>query len=172
VKNLPQGTVYPQPHSLAADTSTAPDWAAAGRSRKGGRSQTGQGVRDLSKKDQSRLAHGIRWVMRRILRIWDEMRQSLPCDKVSMWTYLIIVAGFFLLVLARRGRNQERAASGMLTSPLYLTASGLSVLLVGVTMYMASLRHDVSWGWWIVVGAMVIAILAMRRALKWRYPYR
>jgi len=37
---------------------------------------------------------------------------------------------------------------------------------------MASLGRDVPWGWWTVVGAMVIAILAMRRALQWRYPYR
>ena len=89
-----------------------------------------------------------------------------------MGAYLIIVAGCVLFLLSRRGRNQERAASGMLTLPLYLTASGLSVLLIGVTMYMASLGHDVPLGWWIVVGAMVIAIPAMRRALKWRYPYR
>jgi hypothetical protein len=26
-------------------------------------------------------------------------------------------------------------------------------------------------GWWVLVGAMVIAILALRRTLKWRYPY-
>jgi len=89
-----------------------------------------------------------------------------------MWTYLIVVAGFLLLVLARRGRNQERATAKMLTSPLYLTAGGLSVLLIGVTLHLANLGHDVPLGWWIVVGAMVIAILAMRRALQWRYPYR
>ena len=89
-----------------------------------------------------------------------------------MWEYLIIVAGCVLFLRYRRARRQEHAASGMLTSPLYLTASGLSDLLVGVTMYMGSLRHDVPWGWWIVVGALVTAILAMRRALKWRYPYR
>jgi hypothetical protein len=89
-----------------------------------------------------------------------------------MWVYLITVAGFFLFLRSRRGVTQERAASGMLTSPLYLTACGLSVLLVGVTLYMASLGQDVPPIWWIVVGAMVIAILAMRRALKWRYPYR
>jgi hypothetical protein len=89
-----------------------------------------------------------------------------------MWAYLIIVAACFLFLLSRRGIIQERAVSGMLTSPLYLTAGGLSVLLIGVTLYMASLGHDVPLGWWIVVGAMVIAILAMRRALQWRYPYR
>jgi uncharacterized integral membrane protein len=89
-----------------------------------------------------------------------------------MWVYLIIAGGFFLLLRLRREIKQERAASGMLTSSLYLTASGLSVLLVGVTLYMASLGQDVPRGWWIVVGAMVIAILAMRRVLKWRYPYR
>ena len=88
-----------------------------------------------------------------------------------MWAYLIIVAACFLFLRYRRARRQEHAASGMLT-PLYLTASGLSVLLVGVTTYMASLGHDIPWGWWIVVAVMVIAILAMRRALQWRYPYR
>ena len=60
----------------------------------------------------------------------------------------------------------------MLTSPLYRAASGLSVLLIGVTLYMATLGHDVPWGWWIVVGTMALAILALRRALRWRYPYR
>jgi amino acid transporter len=89
-----------------------------------------------------------------------------------MWEYLTIVALVVLFLRLRRGRNQERAASGMATSPLYLSACGLSLLLIGVTLYMATLGHDVPWGWWIVVGAMVIAILAMRRALKWRYPYR
>jgi len=44
--------------------------------------------------------------------------------------------------------------------------------LIGVTLYMASLGHDVPFGWWLVMGAMVIAILALRRALQWRYPYR
>ena len=89
-----------------------------------------------------------------------------------MWTYLLIAAGCFLFLRFRRGRFQERAASGLLTSPLYRTACGLSLLLIGVTLYMASLGHDVPFGWWIVVSAMVIAILAMRRALQWRYPYR
>ena len=89
-----------------------------------------------------------------------------------MWTYLLIGAGVFLVLRLARGRYQERAASGMLTSPLYRTASGLSVLLIGVTLYMATLGRDVPWGWWLAVGAMVVAVLAMRRALKWRYPYR
>jgi hypothetical protein len=89
-----------------------------------------------------------------------------------MWIYLLIGAGVFLILRLRRGRYQERAAAKMLTSPLYLTAGGLSVLLIGVTLYMASLGHDIPLGWWAAVGAMVIAILAMRRALKWRYPYR
>jgi uncharacterized membrane protein YdfJ with MMPL/SSD domain len=89
-----------------------------------------------------------------------------------MWTYLLIVPGCFLFLRLRRGRYQERAAAKMLTSPLYRTASGLSVLLIGVTLYMASLKDHVSVGWFVVVGVMVIAILAMRRALQWRYPYR
>lgn len=89
-----------------------------------------------------------------------------------MWAYLIIVAGCFLFLLSRRGRSQERAAAKMLTSPLYLTASGLALLLVGVTLYMASLKDRVPVGWFAVVGAMVITILAMRRALHWRFPYR
>jgi hypothetical protein len=89
-----------------------------------------------------------------------------------MWAYLIIVALVFLFLRFSRGRNQERAASGMATSPLYLSACGLSLLLIGVTLYMASLKDHVPAGWWVVVGALAIAILAMRRALKWRYPYR
>jgi hypothetical protein len=89
-----------------------------------------------------------------------------------MWTYLLIAAGCFLFLRLRHGRYQERAASGLLTSPLYRTACGLSLLLVGVTLYMASLNDHVSVGWFVVVGVMVIAILVMRRALQWRYPYR
>jgi hypothetical protein len=88
-----------------------------------------------------------------------------------MWEFLTIVAACMLLLRFRRARYREYAAAKMLTSPLFRTSSVLKVLLIGVVVYMASLGRDVPWGWWIVLGAMVIAILAMRRALKWRYPY-
>jgi hypothetical protein len=89
-----------------------------------------------------------------------------------MWAYLIIVAGCFLLLRFRRGIYQERAASGLKTTPLYLTTTGLTVLLGGGTMYVASLGEDAPLSWWLAVGAMAIAILVMRRVLQWRYPYR
>jgi|1185.fasta_scaffold877002_2 hypothetical protein len=60
----------------------------------------------------------------------------------------------------------------MLASPMYLAASGLSVLLIVVTLYMATLKDQLSAYWFIVVAVMVAAILIIRRALKWRYPYR
>jgi hypothetical protein len=89
-----------------------------------------------------------------------------------MWAFIIIALCCLLVLLARRGRNCERAATGMLTSPLYLTASGLAVLLVGLTTWMAGRTNDVPAPWWILTGAMVLTILALRQALKWRYPYR
>jgi hypothetical protein len=55
---------------------------------------------------------------------------------------------------------------------MYLAASGLSVLLIVVTLYMATLKDQLSAYWFIVVAVMVAAILIIRRALKWRYPYR
>ena len=74
-----------------------------------------------------------------------------------MWTYLLIGALVFLVLRLRRGRYQEYAAAKMLTSPLYRAASGLSVLLIGVALYMASLKDHVPVGWFVVVGVMVIA---------------
>ena len=69
-----------------------------------------------------------------------------------MWTYLLIGALVFLVLRLRRGRYQEYAAAKMLTSPLYRAASGLSVLLIGVALYMASLKDHVPVGWFVVVG--------------------
>jgi hypothetical protein len=91
---------------------------------------------------------------------------------VARMLWLLTLTALGLFVWSRRGTNQERAASGMLASPMYLAASGLSVLLIVVTLYMATLKDQLSAYWFIVVAVMVAAILIIRRALKWRYPYR
>lgn len=76
-----------------------------------------------------------------------------------------------LLVHARRN-GAAHAASGMLRSPLYWSASSLTMALLGLSMYMAYVHRSgpIPMVLWIIVAALVPVILVLRRALKWRYP--
>jgi hypothetical protein len=74
----------------------------------------------------------------------------------------------------RRERNAERAASGQLRSPLYIAANGLVVILIGLVLFIGHTHRDygaVPSFLWIVVAVIIAALLLLRRALKWRYPY-
>ena len=67
----------------------------------------------------------------------------------------------------------EYAATGMLRSPLYWTAMILVCVLFGLAFserYVLTQSSTLIWAWWAALGATVIALLIVRRALKWRYP--
>lgn len=88
----------------------------------------------------------------------------------------IIGLGFlgFCVWRTKRAREQalELAPTGILRSPLYLSANALAVLLLGLVMYMAKINHErpIPAFLWFAVAAIVVILLILRRALKWRYP--
>jgi hypothetical protein len=88
----------------------------------------------------------------------------------------IVAIGIFVFFywLARRAHEQaaEYAATGMLRSPLYWSAMTLTMTLLGVALYMAHLQDQgpIPWFFWPLVAILIVVILLLRRALKWRYP--
>jgi hypothetical protein len=86
--------------------------------------------------------------------------------------YLAAFASIFWLVKRARERAGELSGAGLERSPLYWTASLLTLGLLALAMYMAHLQKQGPIpGWlWLVVAALVVVILLLRRALKWRYP--
>ena len=90
--------------------------------------------------------------------------------------WLISVAFFALMYWFVRKAQKgaaEHAATGMLRSPLYWTAMLLVCVLLGLAFserYVLSQGSTWIWAWWAAVVATVIALLVLRRALKWRYP--
>jgi len=60
----------------------------------------------------------------------------------------------------------------MLRSPLYWMSNVLALLLVALVLYIAHIHHQspVPAFLWFTVFAIIVALLCLRRALKWRYP--
>ena len=89
------------------------------------------------------------------------------------WILAIGVCAF-LYWITRRAREHaaEHAATGVLRSPLYWSAAALTMTLLGLVLYMAHLGHEgpIPWPFWPLASILIIAILLLRRALKWRYP--
>lgn len=86
---------------------------------------------------------------------------------------LAFFAFMYWRVRQARERAHEYAATGMLRSPLYWTGNVLAIVLLGLAFterYV--LRLDVIFisAWVAALVATVIALLIVRRALKWRYP--
>ena len=93
------------------------------------------------------------------------------------------MAGFFLFFLASfiyliatRARRRERIetyrVTGMIRSPLYIVQTVLQVVLLGLMLCAPQLPHG---GWPTIaflaaILADIIALVLVRRALKWRYP--
>jgi hypothetical protein len=91
------------------------------------------------------------------------------------WIVLLAFAAF-LFWRGRRAREKaaERAASGQLRSPLYVAANGLVLVLLGLVFFIGHIHRDhgeIPLYLWIAVALIVVALLLLRRALKWRYPY-
>jgi hypothetical protein len=90
-------------------------------------------------------------------------------------SWIIALASFgFCLWLTRRAteRATELEPTGMLRSPLYLVSNALALVLLVLVLYIAHVHHQspVSPFIWFTVFAIIVALLVMRRALKWRYP--
>jgi hypothetical protein len=94
----------------------------------------------------------------------------------------LFIAAFcaFLLWLVARGfrdrreKSAERAASRQLQSPLHKAANGLVLVLFGLIFFIGCIDHQyapIPSFLWIVVAPNIAALLLLRRALKWRYPY-
>jgi len=88
----------------------------------------------------------------------------------------IVAAAFFAFLVwrVRRAREDaaERLASGEGRSPLYWTGIALAMSLLALSMYMAHVRPTgIPAILWILAGALFVATLLVRRALKWRYPH-
>lgn len=68
------------------------------------------------------------------------------------WIVAIGICVFFYWVTRRaRERAAEYAAAGMARSPLYWSAATLTMLLLGLSLYMAHLGHQgpIPWPYWI-----------------------
>lgn len=90
-------------------------------------------------------------------------------------SWIIALASFgFCWWLARRAteRATEFAPTGLLRSPLYWLSNALVLVLLALVMYIAHIHHQspVPPFVWFTVVAVIMALLVMRRALKWRYP--
>jgi hypothetical protein len=86
---------------------------------------------------------------------------------------LALVAFYFWLVRRGHERIAECAPTGMLRSPLYWIAMFLVCILLGLAFserYVLTQGPVLIWTWWAALAANVIALLVVRRALKWRYP--
>jgi hypothetical protein len=89
------------------------------------------------------------------------------------WILIIAYIGAIFWVV-RRGRERaaERAASGQLRSPLHWAGNALVLLLLALTFLIMKINHQpahIPNSLWMAVGANVVALLFVRRALKWRY---
>jgi len=59
-----------------------------------------------------------------------------------------------------------------LRSPLYWVSNALAALLLALVLYIAHIHNQspVPAFLWLTAVAIIVALLFLRRALKWRYP--
>ena len=89
------------------------------------------------------------------------------------WIIGLALLGFFWWLARRAGqRTSELAATGIMRSPLYWASNALLVVLIVLVPYIirTGLNSSVPILLWFAVLADVVALLVLRRALKWRYP--
>jgi hypothetical protein len=91
-----------------------------------------------------------------------------------VWFVVAALVAFNFWVIRRaRDKAAEHAASGMLYDPLYKLAKVLVLVLFGLVAYIMWVhKHAYVPGFlFILAGGIMIALLFLRRSLKWRYPY-
>jgi hypothetical protein len=77
----------------------------------------------------------------------------------------------FWLVKRAQEKAAERSASGMSRSPLYWIGVALAMSVLALSMYLASMNpSEIGPAWWLLVFALFVAALFVRRALCWRFP--
>lgn len=88
-----------------------------------------------------------------------------------VWIIAIAFLGFcWWRVTRARERTAELAAAGILRSPLYWLSNSLVGLLLALVLYIAHIQSPVPPFLWLAALAIIVALLFLRRALKWRYP--
>ncbi|MBR0870129.1 hypothetical protein JQ633_07160 [Bradyrhizobium tropiciagri] len=90
------------------------------------------------------------------------------------WIITLAFVGFCWWRVARaRERTAELAATGILRSPLYWVSNALVAVLLALVLCIAYTHNQHSPVpailWWAAI-AIIVALLFLRRALKWRYP--
>jgi hypothetical protein len=108
------------------------------------------------------------------LNLFDKAIYKVAWENLGMsWIIALALFGFWWWC-ARRGseRAAELAPTGMLRSPLYWMSSALALLLIVLVLYITHIHHQspVPVFLWFTVFAIIVALLFLRRALKWRYP--
>jgi cytochrome bd-type quinol oxidase subunit 2 len=81
------------------------------------------------------------------------------------WVFVIALFSVAICIVTWVFDNQEYRSG-----PLYWIASLLTIILLGLAMYMAHVQKQepVPTWFWLVAAGLVLVILALRRALKWR----
>jgi len=88
----------------------------------------------------------------------------------------LIALGFFGFcwwgAAKARERAAELAATGIGLSPWYWISNALVAALLGLVLYIAHIHNQspVPALLWLAALAIVLALLFLRRALRWRYP--
>ena len=94
--------------------------------------------------------------------------------KLAMsWIIALAFFGFSWWHVRRaKERAAELAPTGMLRSPLYWGSNALVLPLIALVLYMAHIHHQspVPGFLWFTAFAIIVTLLFLRRALKWRYP--
>ncbi|QQN67255.1 hypothetical protein JIR23_12830 [Bradyrhizobium diazoefficiens] len=88
----------------------------------------------------------------------------------------LIALAFFGFCWWRAAKARKRAAELTVIkigrSPLYRVSNALVAILLALVLYIAHIHHHspVPAFLWFVALAIIVALLFLRRALKWRYP--
>lgn len=89
------------------------------------------------------------------------------------WIVCIGIVAFWFWRARRSGnRAKELVLTGIYRSPLYWISNTLALTLLALAMYMAHIHAAPSTSpiLWIAAVTIIVALLFLRRALKWRYP--
>lgn len=85
---------------------------------------------------------------------------------------LTLLAFCFWQVRRARDRAAEYSPTGLLRSPLHWIGGVLGLSLVGLVLVIGKMYRDstIPVAIWAAISAIIVALLLIRHALKWRYP--